>query len=151
MLSLIIKKQRGLLLKTDGSRCHANAYCSDRRCCRIKLCGAHAPGIPGTFSLSPQVSDLAMHHGTCVAHVPWRMPASLINVFLWSRWRGRRSWHSRRMRIPQFTYLIRGPLYCRTRQSHLKYIPTLQSTPATSIIFFANASALFYKVHVLWD
>ena len=27
-----------------------------------------------------------------------------------TRWRGKRSWHSRRMHNPQFTYLVRGPL-----------------------------------------
>ena len=39
--------------------------------CQIrKIAGAHAPGMPGTFSPSPQVSDPDMHHGTCVTHVP---------------------------------------------------------------------------------
>ena len=35
-----------------------------------KIAGAHAPGMPGTFSPSPQVSDPDMHDGTCVTHVP---------------------------------------------------------------------------------
>ena len=26
-----------------------------------------------------------MHHGTCVTHVPWRMPGSLTSGFLWIR------------------------------------------------------------------
>ena len=39
--------------------------------CQIrKIAGAHAPGMPGTISPSPQVSDPDMHHGTCVTHVP---------------------------------------------------------------------------------
>ena len=39
--------------------------------CQIrKIAGAHAPGMLGTFSPSPQVSDPDMHHGTCVTHVP---------------------------------------------------------------------------------
>ena len=38
---------------------------------------AHAPRMPGTFSPPPRVSDPDMHHGTCVTHVPWRMPWSL--------------------------------------------------------------------------
>ena len=54
-----------------------------------KIAGAHAPGMPGTFSPSPQVSDLGMHHGTCVTHVPWCMPGSLTNGFLWNRRRGK--------------------------------------------------------------
>ena len=57
--------------------------------CQIrKIAGAHAPGIPVTFSPSPQVSDPDMHHGTCVAHVPWCMPGSLTSGFLWNRRRG---------------------------------------------------------------
>ena len=39
--------------------------------CQIrKIAGAHAPGMSGTFSPSPQVCDPDMHHGTCVTHVP---------------------------------------------------------------------------------
>ena len=68
----------------------------------VKLWGAHAPGIPVTLSLPPRVCDPDIHHGTCVAHVPCCMPGSLTSGFLWSRWRGKRSRHSRRMRNPQF-------------------------------------------------
>ena len=60
---------------------------------------------------APLVSDPDMHHGTCVTHVPWCMPGSLTSGFLWSRWRGKRFRHSRRMRIPYFTYLVRGPYH----------------------------------------
>ena len=58
--------------------------------CQIrKIAGAHAPGMPGTFSPSPQVSDPDMHHGTCVTHVPWCMPGSLNSSFLRNRRRGK--------------------------------------------------------------
>ena len=58
--------------------------------CQIrKIAGAHAPGLPGTFSPSPQVSDPDMHHGTCVTHVPWCMPGSLTSGLLWNRRRGK--------------------------------------------------------------
>ena len=58
--------------------------------CQIrKIAGAHAPGMPGTFSPRPQVSDPDMHHGTCVTHVPWCMPGSLTSGFLWNRRRGK--------------------------------------------------------------
>ena len=58
--------------------------------CQIrKIAGAHAPGMPGTLSPSPQVSDPDMHHGTCVTHVPWCMPGSLTSGFLWNRRRGK--------------------------------------------------------------
>ena len=54
--------------------------------CQIsKIAGAHARGMPGTFSPSPQVSDPDMYHGTCVTHVPWCMPGSLTSGFLWKR------------------------------------------------------------------
>ena len=58
--------------------------------------------MSGMFSPPPRVSDPGMHHGTCVTHVPWCMPGSLINGFLCSRWRGKRSRHSQRMRNSQF-------------------------------------------------
>ena len=67
----------------------------------VKLWFSHAPGMPGTFSPPPWVSDPDMHHGTCVTHVPWCMLGSLTNGFRWSRWRGKRSRHSQRMRNPQ--------------------------------------------------
>ena len=35
------------------------------------------PGMPGTFSPPPRVSDSGMHHCACVTHVPWCMPGSL--------------------------------------------------------------------------
>ena len=71
---------------------------------------AHAPGMPGTFSPPPRVSDPDMHHGTCVTHVPWCMLGSLTSGFLWSRWRGKRSRHSRRMRNPQFYLSGKRPM-----------------------------------------
>ena len=40
--------------------------------------------MPGTFSVPLRVSDPDMHHATCVAHVPWCIPRSLISNFLWS-------------------------------------------------------------------
>ena len=68
---------------------------------------AHAPGVPGTFSPPPRVSDSDMHHGTCVTHVPWCMPGLLISGFLGSLLRGKRSRHSRRMRNPQFYVFVK--------------------------------------------
>ena len=70
----------------------------------VKLRVADAPGIPGTFSPSPRVSDPDMHHGTCVTHVPLCLPRSLTSGFVWSRWQGKHSRNSHR----NFTYMIRG-------------------------------------------
>ena len=60
------------------------------------------PVTPGMFSPLTRVSDPDMHHGSRVTHVPWCIPGSLTSGFLWSRWWGKRSRHSRRMRNPQF-------------------------------------------------
>ena len=48
---------------------------------------AHAPGMLGTFSPPPRVSDPGMRHGASVTHVLWCIPGSLNSGFLWSRWR----------------------------------------------------------------
>ena len=53
------------------------------------------------FPSPQQFSDPDMHHGTCVTHVQWCMPGSLVSGFFWSRWRGKRSRHSWRIRIWQ--------------------------------------------------
>ena len=74
----------------------------------LKLWVVYAPGMPGTFSPPPWVSNPDMHHGTCVTHVPWCMPGSLTSGFPWIRWQGKRSWHSRRMRKPPL-FNVRGP------------------------------------------
>ena len=76
---------------------------------------AHAPGMPGTFSPPPRVSDPDMHRGTSLTHGPWCMSGSLTSDFLRSRWRVRRSRHSRRMRNPQFYVSGKWPMQIQTR------------------------------------
>ena len=76
-----------------------------------KLRVAHALGMPGTLSPPPWVSDPNMHHGTCVTHVPWCMLGSLTCGFLWSRWRGKRSWNSWHMRNLQFCVSGKRPIH----------------------------------------
>ena len=66
--------------------------------------------MPRKFSPPPRVSDPDMHHVTCVTHVPWCMPGSLTSGFLWSRWRGKYSRHSWRMRNPQFCVSGKRPM-----------------------------------------
>ena len=66
--------------------------------------------MPATFSSPRWVSDHDMHHGTCVTHVSWCMPGPLTIGFLWSRWRGKCSRHSRRMRNPQFYVSGKRPM-----------------------------------------
>ena len=76
----------------------------------VKLRVVHATGMPGTFSSPPRVSDPDMHHGTCVTHVSWCMSWWLTSCFLWSRWRGKRSRHSRRMCNPRFYVSGKRPI-----------------------------------------
>ena len=50
---------------------------------------------------------------TCItarAHVPWCIAASLTSCFLWSRWREKRSRHSRCMHNPQFCVSGKRPM-----------------------------------------
>ena len=65
---------------------------------------AHAPGMPGTFSLPPRVGDTDMHHGTCVT------PESLTSSFLWSRRRGETFPAGKRMRNPQLYVSGKRPM-----------------------------------------
>ena len=76
----------------------------------VKLGVAHAPGMPGTFSQPSWFGVPDMHHGTCVTHVPWWESGSLISGFLWSRWQGKSSWHSRLMRNSQFYVSGKRPM-----------------------------------------
>ena len=62
------------------------------------------------FPPSSQVGDPDMHQGTCMTHVPWSMPGSLTSGFLWSRWLGKRSRHSRHMRNPHFYVSGKRPM-----------------------------------------
>ena len=72
--------------KVDDSCSVGFSVCAPWASCQIrKTAGAHAPGMLGTFTPPPRVSDPDMHHGTCVTHVPWCMPGSLTRGFLWSR------------------------------------------------------------------
>ena len=54
-----------------------HVLCSLASCQIRKISGAHAPGMPGTFSPLQRVSDADMHHGTCFTHVLWCMAGSL--------------------------------------------------------------------------
>ena len=66
------------------------------------------------FPRTPRVCYPDMHHGTCVTHVPWCMPGSLTRGFLCCRWRGKRSWHSRRMCNRQFYVSGKRPMHTIT-------------------------------------
>ena len=108
-----IPNQKSLweLFTQDGTDSqNLGAWLMDYLARYVKLQVAHAPGMPGTFSPPPRVSDPDMQHGTCVTHVPWCMPGSLTSGFLWSWWQGKRSRHSRRMRSPKFYVSGKRPM-----------------------------------------
>ena len=88
------------------------------------VCSLYCPKTvdnAGNVFPPPRVSDPAMHHVKCVTHVQWCMLVSLTSGFLWSRWRRKRSRHSRRMRNTQFyvsdkrficlLWFVTGPSY----------------------------------------
>ena len=82
---------------------------------------ARAPGMPGTFSPPPLVSDPDMHHGTCVTHVPWCMPGSVTSGFLWSRWLGNVPGIPGACATRNFTHLVRGPWLTNVLQICMPY------------------------------
>ena len=75
----------------------------------VKLRLGHPPGMLGTFSPPPRVSDPDMHHGTCVMQVPWCMLGWLTSGFLWSRWRENVPGILGACATRNITYLVRGP------------------------------------------
>ena len=75
----------------------------------IKLWVARALEMSGTFSRPWWVSDLDMHHGTCMKNVPWCMRGSLTSSCLWNLWQGKLCPHSSACTTDKFTYLVRGP------------------------------------------
>ena len=103
----------------------------------VKLRVVHAPGMPGMFSPPPLVSDPVMHHDTCVTHVLWCMPGSLTSGFLWLRWRGKHSRHSRRMRNPQFYVSGKRPMVATTAV-RTKMVQIVSSATCVWVIFLPS-------------
>ena len=112
--------------------------------CQIrKLQFTHAPGMPGTSSPPPRVSDPNMHHGTCVTHVPWCIPGLLTSGFLWSWWLRKSSRQPQHMRNPQFYVSGKRPISkCTHRNGPLIKPPGLCKFCATSVCLYVN---------ILWD
>ena len=92
----------------------------------VELRVAHAPGMPGRFFPPPWVCD-----PTCITHVPWCLPGSLTNGFLWSLWRGERSRHSRSMRNPLFYVSGKRPIRVRFGKLSINGLKTVGSTGFT--------------------
>ena len=113
----------------------------------VNLRVAHALGMPGTFPLPPWVSDCDMHHGTCMMHVPWCMSGSLTSGLIRSRWRGKRSQHSRRMRNPQFYVSGKRPiLYLVSRNIEFCEMIIIPPSPLHKVFVFG----VCVRVLLLW-
>ena len=89
------------------------------------IVGCACAGNAGNVSPPPRLSDPDMHHGTCVTRVSWCMSGSLSSRFHLSRWRGKRSRHSRRMRNPQVCVSGRRPM----TRIILDYCPIILTIP----------------------
>ena len=114
----------------------------------VKLRFAKCTGTAGKVFPPPRVSHPGMHRGTCVTaitavqHVPWCMPGSLTNGFLWSRWRGKRSRHSRCMRNPQFNVSGQNPCCISTHRRNFENL-----IKANVVYTQTNSGCLFiYRV-----
>ena len=91
--------------------------------------------MPGTLPPPPRVSDPDMHHGACVTHVPWCMLGSLTSGFLRSRWRGKRSRHSRCMHNPHIWVPGKWPM--------------MPAHPSVSMLIY-NLFRIFQLLFVWW-
>ena len=113
---------------------------------------AHAPGMPGAFSPPPPVSDLDKHQGTCVTHVPWCMSVALTSGFLWSRWPGKRSRHSRRMRNPQFYVSGKRPMACDQFSTKALHKPMQTYCQELQLNLNKNIQLFLKKMHFkIWS
>ena len=98
--------------------------------------------MPGAFSVPPRFSDPDMHHDTCVTHMPWCMPGSLTSGFRWSRWRGKRFRHSRRMRNTQFYVSGKRPMIGGIVNFYHFIQPVKRSTIMSIIILFDHLAVM---------
>ena len=100
-----------------SSRCYVNG--SLARYVKVRV--AYAPGMSGTFSPPLRVRYPDMYYSTCMTHLPWCMPGSLTSGFLWSRWWGKRSRHSRRRCKQQFYVSGKRPIVPNTLEMLLMF------------------------------
>ena len=80
-----------------------------------------------------------------VTHMPWCMSGALISGFLWSRWRGKHTRPSRRMRNPQFYVSGKRPI--EYTQKELKFSLTALYLYLSYRVNIMTADNLFYQSH----
>ena len=88
------------------------------------------------------------HHG--VAIPPWCMPGSLTSGFLWSRWRGKRSRYSRRMRNPRFCVSGKRPMYVVERRSAWALTRLINTKITPDLPFNINGRHRFKYQSITW-
>ena len=93
VMSLVIFTAWRTTLALDRKSCLPWASC---QICKIAGCACSR--IPACITTR------------AVTHVPWCMPGSPTRGFLWRRWWGKRSRHSRRIRNPQFYVSGKRPM-----------------------------------------
>ena len=99
----------------------------------------------------------APNNGTCIAHVPWCMLGSLTGDSLWSRWRGKRSRHSRRMRNWQFYVFGKRPIPSLSkpmilRDSHVvDGLHSTKYTTTTTKLYFLVYIPIWFHIHQRFD
>ena len=81
-----------------------------------KIAGCTCAGRGNVFSTTTVLQS--RHASRHVTYVPWCMPGSLTGGFIWSRWRGKRSRYSRRMRNPSFYVFCKRPITTTKLSSH---------------------------------
>ena len=105
---------------------------SSRASCQIiKILGCACAGSAGNVSPPLEVSDPRMHHGTCIMHMPWCILGWLSKGFLWSRWQGKRSWHSRRMCNLKIYVSGKRPMSSLYLYAYYTSFMTIVSSPVT--------------------
>ena len=116
------------------------------RCAKLRV--VHAPGMLGTLSPPPRVSDSDMHHCTCVTHVPWCIPGSLTSNFLWSRWWGKHSRHSRCIHNPPFCVSDKRLILDFNVYPHAPCVQVVTLLSVTRQTNFGNSQ--LNPIHVKW-
>ena len=111
-------------------------------------CGLHmrreCRGFPHNRGLTiPSCITARLTH-----HVPWCMAGSRTSGFIWSRWRGKRSRHSKRMRNPQFYVSGKRPM-----ETMSALLARCEGSPSVTGGFPSQRPvrrSLMYIVHVLF-
>ena len=112
----------------------------------VKLWIAHALGVPGRFSppttSKETLAQHAQHASRHVRHAHALMHVGIANL----RWPGKRSWHSRHMRNPQFYVSGKRPIERYLCQVS-KYRPSLWSQ-CTDFLSSFNVQTFFPGIEI---